>query len=250
MGIGTFLLLFILCFIVFNIIPKYPYLKVSKATGLINEGKIEEGLELFSKVLKNKNVDYMTKIRYVFTELKFGDLKKAKESISYILAEPKLPRGMRYEAKAVFALILYKEGSLDDAKELMSDVYENYKNTNMYCTLGYLYNVLETSEEAVRFNLEAYEFNSTHHTVMDNLGQAYYLNGEYDKAEEMYKELIEKNPAFPEPYYNYALVLIKKGDLEYANELMSEALAKPFNNLTTVTKEEIKIQIERINPNE
>jgi tetratricopeptide (TPR) repeat protein len=247
---GTFILIFILFFVVFNIIPKYPYIKVSKATGLINEGKYEEGLELFSKVLKNKNVDFMTKIRYVFTELKFGSLTKAKEGISYILAEPKLARGIRYEAKAVFALILYKEGSLDDAKELMSEVYENYKNTNMYCTLGYLYNVLETPEEAVSFNLEAYEFNSSHHTVRDNLGQAYYLNGEYDKAEEIYKSLIEENPKFPEPYYNYALVLIKKGDREYANELLSEALAKPFNNLTTVTKEEIKIQIERINPNE
>ena len=132
---GTVILIFILFFVVFNIIPKYPYIKVSKATGLINEGKYEEGLELFSKVLKNKNVDFMTKIRYVFTELKFGSLTKAKEGISYILAEPKLARGIRYEAKAVFALILYKEGSLDDAKELMSEVYENYKGTGRLMNL-------------------------------------------------------------------------------------------------------------------
>lgn len=247
---ATWIFIFIVLFIVINIIPKYPYIYVSKGTNLINEGKVTEGLKLFEKGAKSKNVDYMTKIRYAFTELKLGDIKKAKEKISYILAEKKLPVGMRYEAKAVFALILYKEGSLTDAKELMLEVYENYKNTNMYCTLGYLFNVLEAPENAVKFNLEAYDFNNSHNTILDNLGQAYYLNGEFDKAFEIYEGLIEKSPNFPEPYYNYALVLIKKGDIAYAREMLSEALAKPFNNLTTVTEEEIKNEIERINPNE
>lgn len=240
---GSLILIFIIFFIIFNIIPKYPYIYVSKGAKLINEGKIEEGLKVFKKGADSKNVDFMTKIRYAFTELKFGSLVKAKEAISKILAERKLPSGMRYEAKAVFALILYKEGSLTDAKELMLEVYENFKNTNMYCTLGYLFNVLEQPETAVKLNLEAYQFNSDHNTILDNLGQAYYLNGEYDKAEEIYERLIDKSPNFPEPYYNYALVLIKKGNKEYADELLSEALAKPFNNLTTVTKEEINMKL-------
>lgn len=240
---GSLILLFIVFFIVFNIIPKYPYLYVSKGTKLITEGNLEDGLKLFEKGASSRNVDYMTKIRYVFTELKLGSIEKAKAKISYILSEKKLPSGMKYEAKAVFALILFKEGSLDEAKELMLEVYENYKNTNMYCTLGYLFNILEVPETAVKFNLEAYEYNKDHNTILDNLGQAYYLNGEYEKAEEIYEKLIEKSPAFPEPYYNYALVLIKKGDKEYAKELLEEALTKPFNNLTTVTKEEINMKL-------
>jgi len=240
---STLFLIFIGFFLVFNIIPKYPYLYISKGTKLINEGKTEEGLRLFEKGALSKNVDYMTKIRYAFTELKLGSIEKAKVKISYILSEKKLPTGMKYEAKAVFALILFKEGSLNDAKELMLEVYENYKNTNMYCTLGYLFNILEEPEAAVKFNLEAYEYNKDHNTILDNLGQAYYLNGQYKEAEEIYEKLIEKSPAFPEPYYNYAMVLIKKGDTEYARELLEEALAKPFNNLTTVTKEEINMKL-------
>ena len=249
-NMGTLLLLFIAFFLVFNVIPKYPYIYVSKGTKLINEGSIEEGLKIFKKAADSKNVDYMTKIRYVFTELKLGDIKKAKEKISYILAEKKLPPGMRYEAKAVFALILFKEGEIEDAKELMTEVYENYKNTNMYCTLGYLFNILEEPEAAVKFNLEAYEYNDSHNTILDNLGQAYYLNGENKKARETYEKLMDNSPSFPEAYYNYALVLLKDNEKELAKEMLERALGKPFNNLTTVTEDEIKNEIERITQDE
>ena len=47
-----------------------------KGTNLISEGKVKEGLLLFEKGIESNKVDYMTKIRYAFLELKFGDIKK------------------------------------------------------------------------------------------------------------------------------------------------------------------------------
>ena len=67
-----------------------------------------------------------------------------------------------------------------------------------------------------------------------------------EKAYEIYEKLMEKNPAFPEAYYNYARVLDKKGDREKAEEMLSTALEKPFNKLTTVTKEEINKYMDEI----
>ena len=232
------ILIFIGFFIVFNVIPKYPYLSVIKASKLIEQGRYKEGLLLFSKVVNKKVIDTMTKIRYAFSELKFGEVEKAKNQLELILKDDKTSSAMKYETKAVYALVLFKENKLKEAKELMLEVYENYKNTNMYCTLGYLFNILEKPDVAVKFNIEAYDFNSSHNTILDNLGQAYYLNGDYDKAEEIYEGLLDKSPAFPEAYYNYGLVLLKKGKKDLANEMFERALAKPFNNLTTVTKEE------------
>ncbi len=237
-----FILVFVLFYILFNILPKYKYLYVLKGTNLITEGNIEKGLLLFEKGVASSKVDYMTKIRYAFLELKFGDLKKAKKTILRMLSE-KIPNKIRYEAKAIFAIILYKEGDLEEAKETMLSVYENYKNTNMYCTLGYLFNMLETPENAVKFNEEAYEYNSDHAVILDNLGQAYYLLNENEKAIKIYEEVMLKKPKFPEAYYNYALVLLEEGDKDRAKEMLEKALTKPFHNLTTVTKEEIETKL-------
>ena len=129
----------------------------------------------------------------------------------------------------------------------MLSVYENYKNTNMYCTLGYLFNILETPENAVKFNKEAYEYNKDHAVILDNLGQAYYLLKENKKAKEIYEEVMEKEPKFPEAYYNFGLVLLEEGDKVRAKTMFEEALTKPFHNLTTVTKEEIETKLASCN---
>ncbi len=232
-------------YIIFNIVPKYKYLYVLRGTNLITEGNVEKGLKIFEKGINSSKVSYMTKIRYAFLELKLGDIKKARKTILRILAE-KIPNAVRYEAKAIFAIILYKEGDLAEAKETMLSVYENYKNTNMYCTLGYLFNILETPENAVKFNEEAYEYNKDHAVILDNLGQAYYLLKENKKAKEIYEEVMLKEPKFPEAYYNYGLVLSEEGDVKGAKEMFEKALSKPFHNLTTVTKEEIETKLHQI----
>ncbi len=240
-----FILAFVFFYLLFNIVPRWKYYYVSKGSALINEGQIEKGLELFEKGAYGAKTDYMTKIRYAFCELKFGDIKKAKKMIMLVLGE-KTPANVRYEAKSVYAIILYKEGELAEAKETMLSVYENYKNTNMYCTLGYLFNILETPENAVKFNEEAYEYNADHPVITDNLGQSYYLSGDTDKAYEIYEELIKLEPKFPEAYYNFALVLHSRGENEKAKEMLSTALTKAFHQLTTVSKEEIENKLEQL----
>lgn len=239
------ILVFILFCIIFNVLPKYKYLYIAKGTKLINEGQTEKGLELFKKGAYSPKVDYMTKLRYAFCELKFGDMKKAKKMVMRIL-EDKIPSNIRYETKSVFAIILYKEGDFKEAKAEMLEVYENYKNTNMYCTLGYLFNILETPENAVKFNEEAFEYNGDKDVILDNLGQSYYLLGDNKKALEIYEELIVKEPRFPEAYYNFALVLIKDGQTKRAEEMLNIALTKNFHNLTTITKEDVENKKEEL----
>lgn len=240
-----FILAFILFYILFNLVPKYKYLYVAKGTKLITEGKIREGLLLFEKGAYGSKTDYMTKLRYAFCELKFGDMKKAKKMIMRILGD-KIPLNIKCEAKSVYAIILYKEGDLEDAKETMLWVYDNYKNTNMYCTLGYLFNILESPENAVKFNEEAYEYNGDKDVILDNLGQSYYLLGENEKALKIYEEFIDKEPSFPEAYYNYALVLLKAGDKDRAREMLTAALTKKYHNLTTITKEDVQNVLDQL----
>ena len=231
--------LFLFFFILFNVVPKFPYLFIWRATKMISKGQVEKGLEAFRKACRYKKIAPFTKVRYAFTELKLGDVQKARQMLLQVSADPKIPVNVKYEAKAVFALVLYKEGNLGEAKEVMDEVYENYKTTNVYCTLGYLYNILNDPQDAVKFSEEAMEYNDEHPVLMDNYGQALYLDGQYDKALELYEKLMTKKPNFPEAYYNYALVLQKKGDYTNAFEALCKAVKCPFNNLSTVSKEEV-----------
>ena len=48
----------------------------------------------------------------------------------------------------------------------------------------------------------------------------------------------ENKPKFPEAYLGYAKVLAETGKKEKAIEMAEEALTKPFNFLSAVTKEE------------
>lgn len=246
-----FIIVFIFFYIVFNVLPKMPSTSnINKGTKLILKKEYEEGLKYFEKGAMSKKAKVFTKIRYAFLELKFGDIKKAKKVISLILNDAFVDKKMKYEAKSVWSLIVFLEGDIEQTEEVCDELYNNYKNTDVYCTLGLIYNMTKAPADAVKFNEEAYGYNPEKAVIADNLGQAYYLNGEYEKAEDIYNKVMEMKPVFPEAYYNYALLLIKLGRNEEAKEMLEEALKKEFHNLTTVPAEKIKEVLASLEGNE
>ena len=244
-------IVFLFFYVVFNYLPKLvPSMHIKKGTELILGGNHKEGLELFYKGAMSKHIKPYTKIRYAFLELKYGDIKKAKKVISLLINDAFVDKKMKYEAKAIWALICFMEGDVEQAKEVCENLCKVYKTTDVYCTMGYIYNLTASPEEAVAFNLDAYEYNSDKDVIADNLAQAYYLNGEYDKAEELYGKIMANPPKFPEAYYNYALVLKELGNKDKAEEMLREALKKEFHNLTTVKKETVEETLKLLEGNE
>jgi tetratricopeptide (TPR) repeat protein len=152
----------------------------------------------------------------------------------------------KMNVKSNMALVLWKKGQIDDALNMLKEVFENYKTTTIYGSLGFLLILKGDLDKALEFNLEAYEYNDSNAVILDNLGQTYYLMGEYDKSKEIYKKLVSSNPSFPEPYFNYGLVMKQKGNVERALELMNQALTYRFSFLSTVSKEEIEAEIEKL----
>ena len=65
-------------------------------------------------------------------------------------------------------------------------------------------------------------------------------------AREVYEKLLAKAPSFPEPYYNYGLLMEKLGNREEALESMKKALSMKFSYLSTITREEIETAISRL----
>lgn len=186
---------------------------------------------------------------YAFLLLKSGKLNEADNILSGILNAKKTDAHDRYKAKMVYALVLWKKDKIDEAVKLLYEVYDQYKNISLYEILGTLLVVKGEAQKAVDFNKEAYDYDKSDTVIIDNLGKSYYLLGQYEKAMEMYKMLFEKNPEFPEAYYNYGLVLLKMGDKGKALENMGKALKYPFTYLSTITKEEVENKISELNNN-
>ena len=223
-----------------------------KARGQMAVGNEKKGLELLEKLMEKKKVNIDMKVFYAFYLMKNGDFKKARQVFDRLILPfdehiEKSAKATKVQVKQNHALLLWKEGNLEEAIKITEEIIKNYKNTVVYGNLGYFY-VLAKSEKALEFNLEAYDFASDDAVILDNLGFSYYIAGNLEKAEEMYEKIHsgKKEPAFPEAYYNYGLVALKKGDKEKAKELFEKALLQKFSYLSDLDKETVEKALEEL----
>ena len=219
-----------------NIVAMFAKWKYSK-------GDYFGSLKIFRMADKIGNLNIGNKILLGYNCLRCGELDAARKIFNQIIMLTKRGSADRFRTKSLLALVEWKDGNLNEAIELMEEIFEDgYKNTNMYQNLGILYNLKGNGEQAVKFNLEGYEYNKDDNIIADNLADAYAINGEYERSAEIYEELINRDPEprFPEAYYGYGKVLIQLGEKERGLELIRKALEKPYSFLSIRSKEEIE----------
>lgn len=210
---------------------------------------MDKSLAMFEKAASCKFARTDTKILYGYLLLKSGFPEKAGKIFDEIINKSLL-RDEKNLAKSNLALVKWKNGEIDVAISMLEDVIRDYKNTNIYGSLGYLYTLSGDLEKSLKFNLEAYAYNDTSPVILDNLAQVYFLRKELDNAKEIYDKLINMKPAFPEAYYNYSLFLLENGEEEEAVKQLKKAKEYNFNYLSTIKKrdiDELLAQLERNN---
>lgn len=226
-------------FLVYYLWSKRSVLNYNKGIKAINNKDYEKGLSYLEKAVA-QGVSPIQEIRAAYAELKFGDIKKARTKINLILLNRSLKENFKNEARCILAIVSLNQGEIEEAREILDKLYKTYKNTNFYATYGYVAICTGDKEYYTKINKEAYEYNRDNLVICDNYAHTLYLNGEFDKSEKIYEDLIEKNPNFPEAYYNYALVLNEKNNKEKAKEMLNIALEKEFYGITTIKKEQVE----------
>ncbi|HHW31052.1 MAG TPA: tetratricopeptide repeat protein [Clostridiaceae bacterium] len=210
-----------------------------------SKGNMEEAIKWLDKAYKSGRAKPTTITSYAYLLLKSGNIQEA-EKILMEQMDKILSDDDKMNVKSNLALVLWKKGQLDEAINMLEEVFSKYKTTTIYGSLGYLLILKGDLNKALEFNLEAYEYNSSNAVIQDNLGQTYFLLGDYDKSQEIYEKLISTNPSFPEAYYNYGLLLKQKGETDKALEYMKKALNYKFSFLSTVSREEVEAVINKI----
>ncbi len=209
------------------------------------QGKTELALKWFKRAHENEKSGIKHSVSYAYILLKNAELEKSEEILKKLLKDHHDHQDVPY-IKSNLALVLWKKGELDAAIQMLEEVIETYKTTSVYGSLGYLLLLKGDLEKALQFNLQAHEYNSADKIILDNLGQNYYLLGMYDKCAEIYEPLVKVSPSFPEPYYNYGLLLAKQGEPGKALEMMKIALGSKFSYLSSITKEEVEAKVTEI----
>jgi len=203
--------------------------------------KALKGMAIADKIGKMSAENLMY---YGFIALRDGDVELARKKLtSASMSNPKPV--LKKKIKSMLALVAWKEGDIELAIEMLEEIISEVKTTEIYQDLGLMYILNGDEEKALEFNLEAYEYNSDNMGIMDNLAESYALCGDTEKAAEIYEELLEKEPHFPEPYYGYGILLIEKGERERGIELIEESLDKRFTFLSVKSRAEVEEILKR-----
>ena len=235
-----FLPLIIGAYLVYLIITGIPNFIYRSGINSIVKKDYEKGLETLKKAA-NMGLKPNKQVQYAYAELKFGDIKKAKQKLNLIIIDGKAKENTKNEAKCILAIVYLNEGEINDARELLDKLYTGgFKHTNFFATYGYVAILTGDSEYYNKVNEEAYEYNKDNLVITDNYAWCKYLDGNYEEAVKIYEEAIEKEPKFPEIYYNYAVVLIKIENNEKAKEMLEKALEQEFFGITTIKKEQVE----------
>jgi tetratricopeptide (TPR) repeat protein len=235
----NFLPVLIGAFLIYYLWSKRSIINYNKGIKALNNKDFQKGIIYLEKAVA-QGVSPMQEIRAAYAELKFGDIKKARIKLNILLLNSKLKENFKNEAKCILAIVHINQGEIEEAREILDNLYKTFKNTNFYATYGYVAIATGEKEYYTKINADAYEYNSSNTVICDNYAHSLYLNGDYDKSEEIYQDLMEKNPNFPEAYYNYALVLKEKSNIDKAKEMLELALTKEFYGITTIKKEQVE----------
>jgi len=220
-------------------------------------GKRTKALRMMRRADKLGPMSSGNRILYAYLALRLGNPDEAYRILNEVYIGARKVRkadkrnDQKQRAKAMLALVYWKNGELDTAIEMLEEVFEDFKNTNVYENLGLLLvlkakDFPEFRQKALDFNLAAYEYNDTDNVIVDNLAEAYAVSGDLQKARETYEKLLERDPAFPEAYYGYGRILIALGEKEKGIEFLKKALGFDFSFLSILKRDEVEELVEKL----
>lgn len=242
-GISVMLLGFLLLAFILrgDLLATYAQLQYNKDHG--------KGFLWYERAMKTGKMRPQSMLVYAYLLIRDGVLDKSEKIINktMFMYKDKLTDEYRCASHLNLSIIKWKRGQLKDAIEELEEVYNTgFRSTVMYGTLGTYYLLNGQYVKALEFHKEALEYNDTDHSIRDNLALNYYLCGNISMADEIYESLMDEDPKFIEPYYNYGMVLEQMGEYEAAMANYKKALTITVKFLSTVTHEQVQAAIDKL----
>lgn len=233
-----FLFVVIIALLAFAIYKLLPALLKNFAIRELANGNNDKAESLFETAADLFGGNNQYKVEYALLLMRNGKYKDAEKILNVIILDRSVPQKNKINAKTYRAMSYHKQGRTEEALEEMTELYETVKTTVVYGLLGYLKQLDGAS--ALDFCEEAYDYNSDDRDICDNLLVALIREGRLEKADEIASDLREKYPQFVEGFYHSAMLELKKGNKERAEEFLEKTQDCRRSMLTTVSVEDIE----------
>ena len=132
------------------------------------------------------------------------------------------------EAYSVIGAIFFNLGDLNLAEKYAREGVEHFPNNpdflNTYAYVRLLIEGKKAAKESVEMLRKALKLKPNSAAILDSLGWAYYLLGNYSLADKYLKEALKLSPNDPVENYHYAALLIKTGKPCEAKRYLKRAL--------------------------
>jgi tetratricopeptide (TPR) repeat protein len=232
--------------IIISAIINAPMMYMLKGNSLYAKKQYKDALNAYKKAYSTKRLSPELSVYYAYTLLKEGKIQTA-EKVFDSVKEKNTNDKQKNMFNTNYALLLWKKGNLDEAVELLKSCEKSAVSDG---SLGALL-LLQAEKsgdysEAFSFCREVYEKYPYDKSAMCNMAEAYYHTGEYDKAEEIFSELIDMRPETPSPYYFYGLTLKSLGKVDDARDMFSKALRRRFTALTPISRKDAEKEAQDI----
>lgn len=228
-----------------------PMLYMLRANSTYKKGKYKEGLALYKKAYKTKRISADMEIFCGYVFLKEGEKALAAEVFEKLESkEDKLTERQKNNLHTNKSILLWKNGDVNGAVELLKQVWERENSVTVAGTLGALMLIAARDSgdysEALDFCTATNEQYTYEKTILANLVEAYYCTNQNDKAVATFRELLDCGCSSPAPYYHGALALLKAGEAQEAEEMLNRALRLRFSHLATISKKTVKAKLAEI----
>ena len=191
-------------------------LSLIKANSAFIKNNFTLAIDIYDKQYRKRNTSLSFKIKYASTAIYCNKCELCKEILDDIDYDSLNNANLKIAFKDTEGKYEWKMGNIEKAISIFKALHHNNKSLDVYGTLGYLLIINKSYEEALDYNLEAYDYDNDNNIILDNLGESYYFLKDYDKSYEIYNKIFNKDPSefptFPEAYYYYGLILNKKKD--------------------------------------
>lgn len=220
-------------------------LHVATALQAFRKGDEAGALVAFAKAEAAGRLDASTTASYAYLALKNGRPDEARLVLGRALTSGRRGKALKPADRNLIetyrALVLWKEGQLDEAVELLEALLASgYRTSNVYGNLGFFLQEQGNWARATEVCTEAAEWDPEGKVILDNLAALHLRKEEWDQAAEVYGRLLALEPQFPEAWHGAGLASLKTGDAEAARQRWQKALGLPFNALTTVERSQVE----------
>ncbi|MCQ2411342.1 MAG: hypothetical protein MJ057_00095 [Sphaerochaetaceae bacterium] len=212
------------------------YMFFAMAATAMKKKDYDKAFRLLDKALK-LGVDDERQVMAGSANIQQGDVNRGIEILEKVINKPKKSD---YHETAIITLSMgyWMKGEVDKAVQILKDLRETgYRDDNLSINLE-TYMLYQGKLKEVKNIIKENRENSTENNgLLDNRGWYYIQVGEWDKAAQIYDELIDdRNAKFPEAYLHGAQVSIHNGDISQAIDRLGWGTSKHFSHTCLTTK--------------